>query len=523
MNTPPTVVSLFSGIGALDLAFVWAGFDIVAQVEIDPYCQKVLRKLQPVYFPNSVILGDAKHVGRQNLPFRPTAVIGGVPCQPASHAGRRKGESDDRWLWPDTLRIVEEIQPQICLFENVAGLRTLDGGRPFREILRRLAGAGYDAWWRHLRASDVGAPHRRKRIFLVAYAQSSEWWASDPRTRALVGDGSISTIGEEIAGRVGISSAERLASADRRRTAEAERKTRSGVFGGIELAHTSSSERGQGNSQNARLAAESGSSLADAESVRSRSRRTERQGQFRQSEFNGNGELADTSRKQQADQPISADQTALGSPITGAGSGVGARTTSQGIRVNGRTIPSGSEDVGNATIEGLSQSGQPELTALETESAAGLVIQPERSGGKLGHAESASARYGHDDEIDTIGDNPTTVGTAGTSVQITDGGTTQCGLGGKLDGLADWMDSIRRSSVWPARPGYPQFSWEAPRTTIKQRNRGSRLKALGNAVVWQVAAPIAACIYTYLEETNRWECPAESEQAKTADMKEGAS
>src|SRR5947207_7098649 len=119
----PIAVSLFSGIGGLDLAFSLAGFDIQIQVEIDPFCQQILRKHAPEYWPNVTILEDVKQSGRHNLPFNPDVVYGGVPCQPASTAGRRKGSADDRWLWPDTLRIVHEIQPKVCLFENVSGLR----------------------------------------------------------------------------------------------------------------------------------------------------------------------------------------------------------------------------------------------------------------------------------------------------------------------------------------------------------------------------------------------------------------
>jgi len=169
-----TCGSLFTGIGGIDLAFVRAGFTVKWQVEIEPFCRAVLAKHAPEYWPDAVVYEDVKYVGRDTL--SPVDVIfGGVPCQPASHAGKRRGESDDRWLWGEALRVVSEVQPRYVLFENVSGLRTLNGGDSYREILRQLASIGYDVEWTHLRASDVGAPHRRERIFIVAYANVGRW------------------------------------------------------------------------------------------------------------------------------------------------------------------------------------------------------------------------------------------------------------------------------------------------------------------------------------------------------------
>jgi DNA (cytosine-5)-methyltransferase 1 len=168
-----TAGSLFSGIGGFDWPFSLVGFDVRWQAETDLYCQQVLKKHAPQYWPNARMYGDVRELGKHNL--EPVdAVVGGPPCQAASTAGKRLGKQDDRWLWGEALRIVKEIQPQIVLFENVPGLRSLDGGNSLKQILGGLAEAGLDAEWFHLRASDVGAPHERERIFIVAYAASTK-------------------------------------------------------------------------------------------------------------------------------------------------------------------------------------------------------------------------------------------------------------------------------------------------------------------------------------------------------------
>src|SRR5689334_15792298 len=102
-----THVDLFTGIGGFTLACEIAGFTTVAQVEYDKYCTQVLNKL----WPSITKFGNVKDCGRHNLPFRPTLLTAGFPCQPFSHAGRRKGADDDRFLWPEVARIIKEIQP----------------------------------------------------------------------------------------------------------------------------------------------------------------------------------------------------------------------------------------------------------------------------------------------------------------------------------------------------------------------------------------------------------------------------
>lgn len=148
----------------------------------------------------------------------------------------------------------------------------------------------------------------------------------------------------------------------------------------------------------------------------------------------------------------------------------------------------------NSTVTGLSHPGQSELATLETETAAGLVIQSERSGGAVVNASGTGCK-----ELNT----PAEPGSAGHATRRSDqtefGRPVKSVLGRAVDGIARQLDCTR----WPANPGQQQYRWEAPRTiTSKLASRNARLKALGNAVVPQVVQPIAEAIYAILEETN---------------------
>ena len=159
------VGSLFSGIGGFDLGFERAGFDIAWQVEFDPFCQAVLKK----HWPNAKLYSDIREVNANEL--QPVDVVcGGFPCQPVSVSGKRKGQQDERWLWPEFARIIRGIRPRYVVVENVPGLLTVDGGRLFGVVLGDLAACGYDAEWQVLSAAALGAWHRRERLFIVAYS-----------------------------------------------------------------------------------------------------------------------------------------------------------------------------------------------------------------------------------------------------------------------------------------------------------------------------------------------------------------
>lgn len=166
----PTHLSLFAGIGGIDLAAEWAGFETVGQVEYAEYQNKVLKK----HWPDVPRWKDVKDVTKESIIERcgrlPDLVTGGFPCQPHSLAGKRKASADERDLWGEFARIICEVNPRWVLAENVAGLRSSESGRFFGRVLRDLAEMGYNVGWGSWKASDVGAPHSRERIFIVAYA-----------------------------------------------------------------------------------------------------------------------------------------------------------------------------------------------------------------------------------------------------------------------------------------------------------------------------------------------------------------
>ena len=157
------VGSLFSGIGGLDLGLERAGMEVVWQVEIDKWCQRVLAK----HWPNVRRYGDIKEVNGEEIEAV-DLIAGGFPCQPVSVAGKRKAQADSRWLWPEFLRIVSEVRPRLVLVENVPGLLH----RGMAGVIGDLSACGYDAEWNRLSAAAVGAPHLRERVFIVAHSIS---------------------------------------------------------------------------------------------------------------------------------------------------------------------------------------------------------------------------------------------------------------------------------------------------------------------------------------------------------------
>jgi DNA (cytosine-5)-methyltransferase 1 len=155
----PTAGGLFSGIGGLELGLERAGFDIVWHAETDPYASRVLKK----HWPDVPNLGDVTKIDWSSVE-RPDLVCGGYPCQPFSYAGTRQGENDPRHLWPHMLRAIHVLRPDFALLENVPGHLSLG----FGTVLADLASIGYDTEWECIPAAALGAPHLRRRIFIVA-------------------------------------------------------------------------------------------------------------------------------------------------------------------------------------------------------------------------------------------------------------------------------------------------------------------------------------------------------------------
>jgi DNA (cytosine-5)-methyltransferase 1 len=214
--------SLFSGIGGFDLAFERAGFKSLWQVELDDYANKVLEKHWPnvrrvrdvreahgegtCVQPFRGVLANPKKPGQlraeqqenhsQSADWRstddahtqgqgncnrclstPTVLTGGFPCQPFSVAGKRRGEADDRHLWPEMFRIIREVAPRWVVAENVPGLVSIQQGVVFESVCSDLENAGYEVLPLTIPACAVNAPHRRERLWIVGYASKHDRWS----------------------------------------------------------------------------------------------------------------------------------------------------------------------------------------------------------------------------------------------------------------------------------------------------------------------------------------------------------
>jgi len=206
-----THIDLFSGIGGFALAAQWTGFRTIAFCEIEPFCQEVLKarfgavadtersgqlreKKQKDDGANSqrrrghdladkdgnpLLIPDIRDF--DGTRFRgATLLTGGVPCQPASVAGKRKGTADDRWLWPEAIRVLAEVKPTWAIFENPPGILSLEQGVVFEDLLSQMEGEGYEVRPIIIPACAVNAPHRRDRVWIVAHHEGRK---NDGRNR----------------------------------------------------------------------------------------------------------------------------------------------------------------------------------------------------------------------------------------------------------------------------------------------------------------------------------------------------
>lgn len=192
----PRVLSLFSGIGGLDLGVrrVFPDAEWVAYVEREAFAAGVLaaRVSDGSLAPAPLYAGDVRKFPAADLRGRVDLVTAGFPCPPVSHAGKRRGTEDERWLWPEVARVLRETEAGWILVENVSGLLSAQAGRAFGGILADLDALGFDAEWTSVRASDVGAPHRRERVFVLGRRRDVEVALGDgggAEARDVVGKG----------------------------------------------------------------------------------------------------------------------------------------------------------------------------------------------------------------------------------------------------------------------------------------------------------------------------------------------
>ena len=212
-----THLDLASGKGGFALAAMWAGFETIAFVEKDDYCQKVLKK----HWPDVPIVGDIRDVegikkvvanatrgrfqqckreqaetddfsqmGKVGMEYKRTdrkssvtLVTAGLPCQPASVAGKRRGTTDDRWLWPEGLQILSEIQPTWAIFENPTGILTLEEGLVFDDLLSEMESKGYEVQPLVIPACAVNAPHIRDRVWIIAHNEGVRLCSTEENTK----------------------------------------------------------------------------------------------------------------------------------------------------------------------------------------------------------------------------------------------------------------------------------------------------------------------------------------------------
>ena len=157
---------LFAGIGGFSLAAKWMNWQNVFQVEIDNWCRNKLK----MNFKGTNIYGDIKDFKGTKYKGQIDVLSGGFPCQPFSFSGKRKGKSDDRYLWPEMLRVCKEIRPRFIVAENVPGIISME----LDKVLTDLENEGYTCWPPIIiPACAVGADHRRERVWIIAHTNGN--------------------------------------------------------------------------------------------------------------------------------------------------------------------------------------------------------------------------------------------------------------------------------------------------------------------------------------------------------------
>ena len=174
MGVHTTVLSLFTGYGGLEMGLHRAigGTRTVCMVEREAFAiGNLVAQMEAGALAPAPIWTDVSTFDGRKWRDRISVLVGGPPCQPFSTAGKRRHTDDERWIWADVARIVGEVRPGVVFFENVPGLRK----RGLGVMLRDLAALGFDgAEWGCFTASEAGAPHRRTRLFLLAYADREQ-------------------------------------------------------------------------------------------------------------------------------------------------------------------------------------------------------------------------------------------------------------------------------------------------------------------------------------------------------------
>jgi DNA (cytosine-5)-methyltransferase 1 len=169
--------SLFSGIGGFDLASEWMGWENVFHCEWMEFPRKVL----DYYWPNADSHIDICKTDFTKYEGTIDIISGGFPCQPFSLAGKRKGTDDERYLWGEMLRAIQEIKPKFVIAENVFGITNIDGGLVFEQVCLDLEAEGYEVQPFIIPACAKNAPHRRDRCWFIAYSNCNDRRSTDSK------------------------------------------------------------------------------------------------------------------------------------------------------------------------------------------------------------------------------------------------------------------------------------------------------------------------------------------------------
>lgn len=361
-----TIGSLFSGIGGLELGLERAGLGpVLWQVERDEWCRAVLAK----HWPGAERHDDVCTFANGTDVPRVDVICGGFPCQDISVAGRGAGLTGERsGLWREYARIIRHVRPRFVVVENVAALLA----RGLGDVLADLAACGYDAVWDCIPAAAVGAPHRRDRVFVVAFRQCDRLQGEQPAGAA----------------------------------------TGTAIGGG---------------------------SLADA--------------------ANGRGPRE---------------------PREPSGDSVFGSRPRTGCRGCGGCAPAGVGHTRAAAAEMARDVADGDGGGCERERECGLL-------------DSEREVAGHD--ADGCGGARHLGGNSDSAHQHQGQGGLESGVGGVAHGFSAGLDRVRAAGYrWPARPGESQHEWEAPRVAPSSPGRAARLRALGNAVVPQVAEAVGRVV-----------------------------
>jgi DNA (cytosine-5)-methyltransferase 1 len=163
-------IGLFEGVGGFSLAARWMGWETIAWCEWNEYCQKILKQ----HFKEAQGHGDITQTDFTIYRGQCDIVTGGFPCQPYSLAGKRKGKEDERHLWPEMLRAIQEIQPRWVIGENVPGLLNWNNGMVLNEIKTDLENEGFEVLPPViLPACSINAPHKRDRVWIIAHSNNA--------------------------------------------------------------------------------------------------------------------------------------------------------------------------------------------------------------------------------------------------------------------------------------------------------------------------------------------------------------